>query len=134
VKAARGTSSANKRGGSRDRRRRREWMIDTFGMPRVRDGKKTRVCCVHCRKVMRAEPARVWTKRGYISRYSWEVDRFPICGHAGGRYRRGNIVVACIGCNKTRCTTAKKCRIGAIDMVGKFRLPVVADREFFDAA
>jgi hypothetical protein len=119
VNCRRGTSSANKRGNTRARKRRREWLIDKFGIARKRDGRKTRIRCAHCGKVMRAEPEKVWTKRGHVMRYSWEVDRFPICGHAGGKYVRGNIVPACPDCNKRRCTVVKKCRKSAIDFVGR---------------
>lgn len=31
------------------------------------------------------------------------VDRYPVCGHDGGRYTRGNIVPSCRSCNATRC-------------------------------
>lgn len=41
----------------------------------------------------------------------WEVDRFPICGHDGGRYVRGNIVPSCPSCNAKRCGKAGgRCR------------------------
>lgn len=89
-------------------------MIETFGIPRQSDGKKTRIRCAHCPKLMRAEPQ----KANGVLRYSWEVDRFPICGHAAGKYVRGNIAPACPDCNRKRCTTAKKCRFGALDAVG----------------
>lgn len=117
----RGTSSANVRGSSRDRRRRRAWLVERYGIPR-RDGKKTRVRCHHCARVMQADGK------------GWEVDRFPVCGHAGGRYRRDNIVIACIDCNKTRCTTAKKCRVGAVDIVGKPRRAYASAFKFFSEA
>ncbi len=40
-------------------------------------------------------------------RLTWdtlEVDRWPVCGHAGGSYRRDNIVPAFADCNRTRCS------------------------------
>jgi hypothetical protein len=79
------------RGNSRDRRRRREFLIETFGIPRPSDGKKTKIRCYHCKRLMMAQGS------------SWDVDRFPICGHDGGRYVRSNIVPSCTTCNKGRC-------------------------------
>jgi hypothetical protein len=32
-----------------------------------------------------------------------QIDRYPICGHDGGSYRRGNIVPSCKRCNSRRC-------------------------------
>lgn len=63
-------------------------MIETFGIPRLRDGKKTLIKCHHCPRVMRAQYRQ------------WEVDRRPLCGHASGRYVRGNVVPSCRNCNK----------------------------------
>lgn len=77
------------RGNSYDRRRRREWIIEQFA---ERDSRgRLWIRCEHCKK-------RMWAR----SR-KWQVDRFPLCGHAGGRYVRGNIVPACSQCNKGRC-------------------------------
>jgi hypothetical protein len=97
-----------------DRRRRVEWMIETFGIARKGDGKKTRIKCHHCPRIMRAESLRMnrYT-RTYESRRNWEIDRFPVCGHDGGRYVRGNIVPSCKQCNVTRCTKAIRCRLSA---------------------
>lgn len=81
-------ASRNIRGNSRDRARRREWLMKQFG-----NGKT--IPCFHCGKRMRTR---------------WEVDRYPICGHEGGRYVRGNIVPSCIKCNNRRCTVKLKCR------------------------
>jgi hypothetical protein len=90
-------ASRNIRGSSYDRRRRREWLVEQHGIPRKRDGAKTRLPCHHCRKIMMVDGP-------------FEVDRFPVCGHDGGRYTRDNIVASCVKCNKNRCTTAKNCR------------------------
>lgn len=79
------------RGSAYDRRRRRAWLVELHGLPRKRDGRKTRICCFHCKKPMKA------------SGQTWEVDRFPVCGHDGGRYTRDNIVPSCKSCNATRC-------------------------------
>lgn len=76
----RGTSNANVRGNTRDRMRRREFVASAFG-PRVR--------CWHCKRFVGL---------------AFQVDRWPICGHDGGRYVRGNIVPSCARCNGTRCT------------------------------
>lgn len=78
------------RGNSYDRRRRREWIIEQFG-ERGTCG-RVWVRCEHCKTRMLARSRK------------WQVDRFPLCGHAGGRYVRGNIVPACSQCNKGRCT------------------------------
>lgn len=82
--------SRNIRGSSYRRRRRREWMIEKFGIPN-KAGKKTRVRCHHCGCIM------------YAAASSWQVDRYPTCGHMGGRYILGNIVVSCGPCNTARC-------------------------------
>lgn len=87
----RGTSNSNTRGSSYDRRRRRAHLIERHGIPRVRDGLRTRVRCHHCLRLMKADGKQ------------WEVDRWPLCGHAGGGYTRDNVVVSCIPCNKKRC-------------------------------
>lgn len=74
---ARGTTNANARGNSRDRRRRREWLLSTFG-----DG---RTCaCVGCGAELDATTI--------------TVDRV-VPGAEGGRYVRGNIRPMCAGCN-----------------------------------
>lgn len=84
------------RGNSYDRRRRREWLIEKYGIPRLKDGAKTRIRCFHCGRMMRADKP------------SWDVDRFPICGHRGGRYIRSNVVPSCQTCNKGRCSRCPK--------------------------
>lgn len=77
------------RGNSYDRRRRREWIIEQFA---ERDSRgRLWIRCEHCKK-------RMWAR----SR-KWQVDRFPVCGHAGGRYVRWNVVPSCSQCNKGRC-------------------------------
>lgn len=93
-------ASRNLRGSSYDRRQRRQWLVEQFGVPN-RIGEKTRVCCHHCGCMMRAISA------------SWQVDRYPICGHHGGRYVRGNIVVSCGPCNEKRCGNQhRECQAG----------------------
>lgn len=74
--------SKNKRGNTYDRRARRAWIVRTFALDGV-------LRCVHC-----------WEAVGVDA---FHVDRFPTCGHAGGRYVRGNIVPSCGPCNIARC-------------------------------
>jgi hypothetical protein len=73
----RGTTNRNARGSSYSRRRRRQWLLDTFG-----DGTKAK--CYRCD---------VELTDGTIT-----VDRI-IPGCQGGRYVRGNIRPACLHCN-----------------------------------
>lgn len=118
----RGTTNCYVSGNSYDRRRRRGWMIRQFGIPRSSDGKQTRVRCHHCPRIMRAAPVKRLIKAGpyagtYGQFYSWEVDRWPVCGHDGGKYVRGNIVPACRKCNGTRCS--KECRVKAVSFSRK---------------
>lgn len=71
------------RGNNRDRARRRLWLLATFG-----DGE--RCPCFHC--------------GAELTYATLETDRYPICGHDGGRYTRDNIVPACKRCNGGRCS------------------------------
>lgn len=75
------------RGSSHDRRARRAFLVVKFGS---HSGKT--LPCFHCGRRMHAQ------------KHAWEVDRYPICGHDGGRYTRDNIVPSCSGCNATRCS------------------------------
>lgn len=77
--ATRGTSNANSRGGADARRRRKVWLLVTFG-----DGEKA-PCAFECGTVLTLETV--------------TVDRFPVPGCRGGTYRRGNIRPACAPCN-----------------------------------
>lgn len=122
MSSRRGTSNSNTRGSLYDRRRRREWLIEQVGIRRKSDGKKTLVRCAHCPKLMRAHGRK---DRAGNLRFTWEVDRI-ICGHAGGKYVRGNVQVSCRGCNQTRCAT-RDCRFGAAHIVGsRYRAMQVA--------
>lgn len=76
---ARSTTNRNARGGSKDRRVRKQWLLDTFG-----DGVKAD--CVFC-----GEPQDVNTV---------SPDRI-IPGCEGGTYRRGNIRPACVPCQSS---------------------------------
>lgn len=82
-------ASRNLRGSAKSRRRRRVWLMEKFG-----DGQT--MPCHHCGQRLTIEQI--------------EVDRFPICGHSGGRYVRNNIVPSCKPCNGKRCTTAFHCQ------------------------
>lgn len=73
----RGTTNRNARGGSVDRRRRREWLVATFG-----DG--VTVACTFCPAVLTVDTV--------------SADRI-VPGCDGGTYRRGNIRPACLPCN-----------------------------------
>ena len=82
------------RGNSSDRRRRKIYLINTFG-----NGKN--VPCFHCGRK--------------LSYDTMEVDRHPVCGHNGGRYVKENVVPACNECNIQKCNMAvSSCRkVGA---------------------
>lgn len=105
------TPGYDKRGSAQARRRRRVWLMSPaagFG------GNLASVPCYHCKHLL--GPA------------DMEVDRFPICGHDGGSYRRDNIVPSCRYCNVNRC---EKCK-GIIAAAGgllerQTRLPVGAE-------
>lgn len=78
------------RGNTHDRRVRRDWIMSPaagFG------GNGRTVPCFHCGARLRKP----------------EIDRFPLCGHSGGRYVRDNIVPSCMRCNNRRSI---RCRAG----------------------
>jgi hypothetical protein len=78
VARGRGTSNSNARGSARDRRRRREWLVQTYG----RGG---RVLC--------------WRGCGtWLTAHTLTVGRL-IPGCRGGTYRRENIRPECAPCN-----------------------------------
>jgi hypothetical protein len=72
----RGTTNKNARGGSGDRRRRRQWLVDTFG-----DG--VTVQCHTCPAILTKDTV--------------TADRI-VPGIQGGTYRRGNILPQCSPC------------------------------------
>jgi hypothetical protein len=78
----RGTSNKNITGSSEDRRRRKRWLLVTFG-----DGESAECSFEGC------------TVR--VTFETITVDRFPIPGYAGGTYKRDNIRPACAKCNYT---------------------------------
>lgn len=75
----RGNGGPDLRGNSKDRKRRKEWLLQEFG-----DG-TTCDCAFECGTVLTYDTV--------------TADRYPISGKEGGRYVRGNIRPACIGCN-----------------------------------
>lgn len=86
----RGTSNGNATGSNEDRRRRRQWLVDTFGW-RLPDGTGV-VCCYRCAVPLLEHddptaPGQALT-----------VDRI-VPGCLGGRYVRENIRPACAPCN-----------------------------------
>lgn len=83
--AYRGTDivPADTRGNVYDRAARKRWLLQAFGNGRTAP-------CRWCGRKLTASTV--------------EVDRYPLCGHAGGGYRRKNIVPACKDCNGGRCT------------------------------
>lgn len=83
------TPGYDRRGSAQARRRRREWLLTAAPF----EGDGAAVPCFHCR-----EP---------VAAADMEVDRYPICGHDGGSYRRDNIVPSCRYCNVNRCDGCK---------------------------
>lgn len=81
-KHARGTTNGNVRGNNRQRKARKEWLLQEFG-----DG--TTVAC-H----MRESPGCL----GTLTAATLWVDRYPIPGAEGGTYRRDNIRPGCQPC------------------------------------
>jgi len=116
VSVKRGTTNGNARGGSDDRRRRREWLIQTFRadadvvtsgqfglggdllvpvLPGT-EGSMPACRCYRCGKLLTAD--------------TLTVDRI-VPGCQGGTYARNNIRPACGRCNSsTGATTRRKAR------------------------
>ncbi len=78
-KTRRGTTNQNSRGSAEQRRRRKLWLLATFG-----DGLAA-PCAFGCGSLVTME--------------TLTVDRFPLPGCRGGTYVRGNIRPACGPCN-----------------------------------
>jgi 5-methylcytosine-specific restriction endonuclease McrA len=78
--ARRGTTNRNVRGSAESRRRRKVWLLQTFGDGQVAE-------CSFCSRLVDFD--------------SITVDRFPTPGCQGGTYRRDNIRPACGPCNST---------------------------------
>lgn len=79
----RGTTNRNARGGAEDRRRRKQWLLDTFG--NGTEAKCALASSPECLVVVTFDTI--------------TVDRYPLSGVDGGTYRRGNIRPACGPCN-----------------------------------
>lgn len=77
----RASGGPDQRGNSKDRKRRKEWLLEEFG-----DG-TTCLCAFDCGEVLTFETV--------------TADRHPIAGKQGGRYIRGNIRPACARCNSS---------------------------------
>lgn len=93
VPARRGTSNANARGGTRDRARRRRWLIETY-----RADVDVNAIGLAC-PVGSATPAcRCYRCGCLLTEQTLTIDRI-IPGHKGGTYRRNNIRPACGPCN-----------------------------------
>lgn len=75
----RGTTNQNVRGSAESRRRRKAWLLETFG-----DGERC-LCAFGCGTELTFD--------------TLTVDRFPVPGYDGGRYVRGNVRPACADCN-----------------------------------
>ena len=106
----RGTTNGNARGGSDDRRRRREWLVETFRA-------NVDVCVIKLYhgdlisgvNIGAGEPAcRCYRCGLLLTSGTVTVDRI-IPGCRGGTYRRSNIRPACGPCNSsTGATTRRK--------------------------
>lgn len=98
--ATRGTTNRNARGGSDTRRRRREWLVETFRadcdvMPLV-DVEDVYVVPVNLGDGFSA--CRCYRCGAMLTVDTVTVDRI-VPGCKGGTYRRGNIRPACGPCN-----------------------------------
>jgi hypothetical protein len=89
------TNHADGRGNSYDRARRKRWLLSPEA---GHGGDGQHVDCRWCGRQLTAD--------------TLEIDRWPVCGHAGGRYVQKNIVPACGECNRTRCSRrGAPCRV-----------------------
>lgn len=87
----RGTSNGNAAGSSYARRRRKLWLLATFG-----DGTTAPCSFDGCEEVLTFE--------------TLTVDRFPVAGVDGGTYKRGNIRPACAFHNSQGGTAVREAR------------------------
>lgn len=106
----RGTTNRNARGSSEDRRRRRQWLLDSFG-----DG--TEAPCSYCQIPVDFETI--------------TADRHPIPGCRGGRYVRGNIRPACGPCNSKHGATLRQ---DEEKPMVKYTFPELVDEVVIDEA
>lgn len=93
----RGTTNRNQRGNTKDRRARKQWLLDTFG-----DG-ETAPCEIqwddHC--------------LGIVDWETLTVDRHPVPGIDGGTYAYDNIRPGCGPCNSRAGTALREERKAA---------------------
>lgn len=110
-KARRGTTNGNARGGSDERRRRREWLVQTFRANRD----LIRIELFHGPLWVevdlgteRAVPAcRCYRCGVLLTADTLTVDRI-VPGAHGGTYRRSNIRPCCGTCNSTTGATTRR--------------------------
>jgi 5-methylcytosine-specific restriction endonuclease McrA len=98
--ARRGTTNQNARGNTEDRRRRREWLVETYRADRdAPDFYVAAIIAVHGVPIGMGEPAcRCYRCGVLLTVDTVTVDRI-IPGCKGGTYRRNNIRPACSTCN-----------------------------------
>jgi hypothetical protein len=108
--ARRGTTNGNARGGSKDRERRRQWLVDTFRanldvlVVRLGNGSEIRLDTM----LGRGEPAcRCYRCGRLLTVETVTVDRI-VPGCQGGTYRRSNIRPACGPCNSSTGATTRR--------------------------
>ena len=102
------------RGSSYARRRRREWLLSPeagFG------GTGKSVPCYHCQR--------------RVTYVTMQVDRFPLCGHDGGRYTRDNVVPSCGACNHTRCEGCRGFRAARYGLLDREKLKPWEEEEIY---
>lgn len=98
TKTRRGTTNQNVRGNVTDRRRRREWLVETFRADvDLADDSGLQI------EVPRGEgvpAARCSTCPTLLTVDTVQVDRYPVPGCEGGTYRRDNIRPHCGPCSE----------------------------------
>lgn len=106
----RGTTNGNARGGSKDRERRRQWLVDTYRanldvlVVRLSNGTEIRLDT----RLGQGEPAcRCYRCGRLLTIETVTVDRI-IPGCQGGTYRRDNIRPACGTCNSSTGATTRR--------------------------
>lgn len=94
----RGTSNRNDRGGTRDRRARRAWLLENFraDMDLAPDWETSDVVYVKCGEGIPL--VRCYRCGDLMTEKEMTIDRVKP-GHKGGRYTRDNIRPACGPCN-----------------------------------
>lgn len=99
VPARRGTSNGNARGGTRDRARRRRWLIETYRADVDVHPHRSVADVDFAVPLGEGVPATRCYRCGcLLTEQTLTIDRI-IPGHKGGTYRRNNIRPACGPCN-----------------------------------